>query len=117
MKKRHLLFPALSIAGALLLGSCKKKNEASPNTSVVYHFEVDFNTNTVDISKVDSATVSLKIGDQVIVKKLQKGTSAYSIDNVNLSSPPTSVSVYVYGPVDPTGQGGSSLGTIFVYDI
>jgi hypothetical protein len=117
MKTPCFIFPALCIACILLLGSCKKKNEASPNTSVTYHFEVDFNANTVDISKVDSATISLNVGDQIIVKKLQKGTGLYSIDNVSLSSSPTGVSVSVYGPVDPTGQGGSSSGTIFLYDI
>lgn len=117
MKTKQLILPALFVAGALLLSSCKKGNSAGPTPAVIFHFEVDFNASTINIGKVDSVIVSANIGNQTVVKKMQKGASSYTIDNVSLSDTPTSVSVSVYGPADPTGQGDFSPGTIFVYDI
>jgi hypothetical protein len=116
MKTKHLILPAICIAGALLLGSCKKKTEPAPNTSVIYHFNVDFNANTLNINKVDSVTVSLKIGDQVIIKKLQKVANTYSIDHVTLSNTPTGATVFVYTPKAINTKGFLAART-FVYDI
>ena len=115
MKTKHLILPALLISGTFLLGSCKKKNEARPNTSITYHFEVNFNANTVDISKVDSVTISLKVGDQVILKKLQKGGNAYSIDHITLNNTPSGATVSVYTPKANNTQFNAAR--IFVYDI
>ena len=104
----------------MLWSACKKKHDGNPDAVAVTipRYEVDFNTNTIDLSKVDSATITFNVGGLTIIKKMQREINGYSINNVTLSNEPTSVSVSVYTPtVDPTGQGGTSSGRIFVYDI
>ncbi|WP_448701787.1 hypothetical protein ACFGVR_06030 [Mucilaginibacter sp. AW1-3] len=117
MKIKHFIFPAFLIAGTVLLGSCKKNRNVSPDTRVTSHFEVDFNTTTIDINRVDSVTISFNsAGRTEIIKKMQKLATSYNIDNVEFGNDPVNVQIIVYTPKYDNIQGDKPIRT-FAYDI
>lgn len=103
------------MAGAIFFASCKKNNNSSdPKPS--HQFEIDFNSSTIDINKVDSVTITLKsAGNAAVTKKMQKGPDIYHIDNIGLGNSTVEVSIRVHTPKSINTQ-GTPTARVFVFE-